>query len=132
MNWKKLKEGPSLYEKLPEILEILLDYDILWAYNSSYDTGVSTTNFNDLAGYSTGFNLTGGTLNPAITAPVFNATSPKSLTFANGKYGVKEQAYSSGTGNTYFNTTSANGYTIIALVNASAGNILSNYHFNIS
>ena len=42
MNWKKLKEGPSLYEKLPEILEILLDYDILWAYNSSYDTGVLT------------------------------------------------------------------------------------------
>ena len=37
MNWKKLKEGPSLYEKLPEILEILLDYDILWAYNSSYE-----------------------------------------------------------------------------------------------
>ena len=42
MNWKKLKEGPSLYEKLPEKLEILLDYDILWAYNSQYDTGVLT------------------------------------------------------------------------------------------
>ena len=42
MNWKKLKEGPSLYETLPEILDILLDYDILWAYNSQYDTGVLT------------------------------------------------------------------------------------------
>ena len=94
-------------------------------FAASYNTAVSTTNFNDVAGYSTGFNLTGGTSNPAITAPVFNAASPKSLTFASGKYGIKEQAYSSGTGNANFNTTSANGYTIIAFVNASAGNILS-------
>lgn len=94
-------------------------------FAASYDTAVSTTNFNDVAGYSTGFNLTGGTANPAVTAPVFNGTSPKSLTFASGKYGIKEQAYSSGTGNTYFNTTSANGYTIIAFVNGSAGDILS-------
>ncbi len=42
MNWKKLKEGNSLYETLPEILEILLEFDILWAYNSQYDTGVLT------------------------------------------------------------------------------------------
>jgi hypothetical protein len=82
------------------------------------------TNFNDLAGYSTGWNLTGGTLNPAITAPTLNAGPPKSLQFASGKYGIKEQAYSSGTGNANFNTTTA-GYTIIALVNGSAGNILS-------
>ena len=30
--WKKLMEGPSLYESIPKILESL-DYDILWAYN---------------------------------------------------------------------------------------------------
>lgn len=94
-------------------------------FAASYNTAVSTTNFNDIAGYSTGFNLTGGTANPAIAAPTFNATSPKSLTFASGKYGIKEQAYSSGTGNSYFNTTSGNGYTIIAWVNGSVGNILS-------
>ena len=94
-------------------------------FAASYDTAVSTTNFNDVAGYSTGFNLTGGTSNPAITAPVFNGTSPKSLTFASGKYGIKEQAYSSGTGNANFNTTSGNGYTIVAWVNGSAGDIFS-------
>jgi hypothetical protein len=94
-------------------------------FAASYDTGVSTTNFNDLAGYSTGFNLTGGNANPAITAPTFNGTSPKSLTFANAKYGIKQNGLTSGTGNTYFNTTSANGYTIIAFVNGSAGDILS-------
>ena len=94
-------------------------------FAASYDTGVSTTNFNDLAGYSTGFNLTGGNANPAITAPTFNNTSPKSLTFANAKYGIKQNGLTSGTGNTYFNTTSANGYTIIAFVNGSAGDILS-------
>lgn len=94
-------------------------------FAASYNTAVSTTNFNDIAGYSTGFNLTGGTSNPAITAPTFNATSPKSLTFASGKYGIKEQAYSSGTGNSNFNTTSANGYSIVAFVKSSAGNILS-------
>ena len=85
----------------------------------------SGTNFNDVAGYSTGFNLTGGNASPAIAAPSFNATSPKSLTFASGKYGIKQGANSSGTGNANFNTTSGNGYTIIAFVNASAGNILS-------
>ena len=94
-------------------------------FAASYNTAVSTTNFNDVAGYSTGFNLTGGTSNPAITAPVFNGTSPKSLTFASGKYGIKEQAYSSGTGNANFNTTSGNGYTIVAWVNGSAGDIFS-------
>ena len=94
-------------------------------FAASYNTAVSTTNFNDVAGYSTGFNLTGGTANPAVTAPVFNGTSPKSLTFASGKYGIKEQAYSSGTGNANFNTTSGNGYTIIAWVNGSAGDIFS-------
>jgi len=94
-------------------------------FAASYDTGVSTTNFNDLAGYSTGFNLTGGNANPAITAPTFNNTSPKSLTFANAKYGIKQNGLGSGTGNTNFNTTSANGYTIIAFVNGSAGDILS-------
>ena len=94
-------------------------------FAASYNTAVSTTNFNDVAGYSTGFNLTGGNANPAITAPTFNNTSPKSLTFANAKYGIKQNGLGSGTGNTNFNTTSANGYTIIAFVNGSAGDILS-------
>ena len=94
-------------------------------FAASYNTAVSTTNFNDVAGYSTGFNLTGGNANPAIAAPSFNATSPKSLTFASGKYGIKQNGLSSGTGNTNFNTTLANGYTIIAFVQNSAGNILS-------
>ena len=94
-------------------------------FAASYNTAVSTSSFNDIAGYSTGFNLTGGNANPAIAAPTFNATSPKSLTFANAKYGIKQNGLTSGTGNTNFNTTLANGYTIIAFVNGSAGNILS-------
>ena len=94
-------------------------------FAASYNTAVSTTNFNDVAGYSTGFNLTGGNANPAIAAPTFNNTSPKSLTFAASKYGIKQNGLSSGTGNTNFNTTSGNGYTIIAFVQNSAGNILS-------
>ena len=94
-------------------------------FAASYNTAVSTTNFNDIAGYSTGFNLTGGNANPAIAAPTFNNTSPKSLTFAAGKYGIKQNGLTSGTGNTNFNTTLANGYTIIAWVNGSAGDIFS-------
>ena len=90
-------------------------------FTASYTSG---TNYNDLAGYSTGFNLTGGSINPAITAPTLNAGPPKSLQFAASKYGIKQNGLTSGTGNAYFNTTTA-GYTIIALVNASAGNILS-------
>ena len=40
-NWKKTKEdNPSLYEVMPSILEDLLSYDIIWAYNYSYDKGV--------------------------------------------------------------------------------------------
>jgi len=94
-------------------------------FAASYNTGSSVTNLNDLAGYSTGFNLTGGNANPAISAPVFNVGTPKSLTFASGKYGIKQNGLSSGTGNTNFNSTSANGYSIIAFVKNSAGNILS-------
>ena len=94
-------------------------------FAASYNTGSSVTNFNDISGYSTGFNLTGGNANPAISAPVFNVGTPKSLTFASGKYGIKQNGLSSGTGNTNFNTTSANGYSIIAFVKNSAGNILS-------
>lgn len=94
-------------------------------FAASYNTAVSTTNFDDITGYSTGFNLTGGNANPAISAPSFNNTSPKSLTFASGKYGIKQNGLSSGTGNTNFNTTSGNGYTIIAFVKNSAGDILS-------
>ena len=47
--WKKLMEGPSLYESIPKILESL-DYDILWAYNSQYDSNVLTE-----ALYTSGF-----------------------------------------------------------------------------
>ena len=40
-NWKKTKEDhPSLYEIMPSILDDLLSYDIIWAYNYSYDKGV--------------------------------------------------------------------------------------------
>ena len=92
-------------------------------FTASYGANGST-NFNDLAGYSTGFNMTGGNSNPAIAAPTLQAGPPKSLLFASGKYGIKQNGLTSGTGNTYFNTTTA-GYTIIALVNGSAGNILS-------
>ena len=42
-------EGPSLYESIPKILESL-DYDILWAYNSQYDSNVLTE-----ALYTSGF-----------------------------------------------------------------------------
>jgi hypothetical protein len=97
-----------------------LDVNFAASYGAS-----GTTNFNDLTGYSTGFNMTGGNASPAIATPTLNAGPPKSLQFASGKYGIKQQANTSGTGNANFNTTSANGYTIIALVNASAGNIFS-------
>lgn len=92
-------------------------------FAASYQTATSAS-LNDVAGYATGWNLIGGS-NPGVALPVFNATSPKSLTFASGKYGIKQGANASGTGNAYFNTTSANGYTIIAWVNGSAGDILS-------
>lgn len=92
-------------------------------YAASYASS-GVTNFDDLAGYATGFNVTGGSANPAIAAPTYTGTSPKSLTFASGKYGIKQNGLTSGTGNTYFNTTLANGYTIIAFVNGSAGDIL--------
>jgi hypothetical protein len=91
-------------------------------FAASYNTGSSVTNFNDIAGYSTGFNLTGADANPAITAPTFNPGTPKSLQFASGRYGIKKVGTSSGTNNNLFNTTTA-GYTIIAFVNASSGNI---------
>ena len=91
-------------------------------FAASYNTAVSTTNFNDIAGYATGFNLTGADLNPAIAAPTFNNTTPKSLQFASGRYGIKKVGTSSGTNNNLFNTTTA-GYTIVAFVNASSGNI---------
>jgi len=47
--WKKLMDGPSLYETIPKILESL-DYDILWAYNAQYDSNVLTE-----ALYTSGF-----------------------------------------------------------------------------
>lgn len=94
-------------------------------FAASYNTGSSVTNFEDLAGYATGFNLTGGNANPAITAPVLNPGTPRSLTFASGKYGIKQNGLTSGTGAAYFNTTSANGYSIVAFVKNSAGDILS-------
>jgi hypothetical protein len=91
-------------------------------FAASYNTGSSVVNFNDLAGYSTGFNLRGADANPAITAPTFNPGTPKSLQFASGRYGIKKVGTTSGTNNNLFNTTTA-GYTIVAFVNASSGNI---------
>jgi hypothetical protein len=93
-------------------------------FNASYNTGSSVTNFNDLTGNSTGFNLTGADANPAITAPTFNPGTPRSLTFASGRYGIKKAGTTSGTNNSLFNTTSTDGYSIIAFVNNSNGNIL--------
>jgi hypothetical protein len=91
-------------------------------FAASYNTGSSVTNFNDIAGYSTGFNLTGADANPAITAPTLNPGTPRSLQFASGRYGIKKVGTTSGTNNNLFNTTTA-GYTIVAFVNASSGNI---------
>ena len=91
-------------------------------FAASYNTGSSVTNFNDIAGYATGFNLTGADANPAITAPTLNPGTPRSLQFASGRYGIKKVGTSSGTNNNLFNTTTA-GYTIVAFVNASSGNI---------
>lgn len=91
-------------------------------FAASYAAGTPSL-LNDLAGYSTGWNLIGGgTAN--ITAPTHTATTPKSLTFAASKYGTKQGANATGTGNSNFNTTSGNGYTIIAFVKNSAGDIL--------
>lgn len=92
-------------------------------FANSYNTQGQIV-LNDLAGYATGFNLTGGNSNPAKVAPTFNTSTPKSLTFAANKLGVKQNGNTSGTGNTYFNSTTTNGYTIIAFVKNSNGAIL--------
>lgn len=92
-------------------------------FAASY-TAAASASLNDVAGYATGFNLIGGS-NPNVALPVFNATSPKSLTFASGKYGIKQPANATGTGSAYFNSTSANGYSIIAFVQNSAGDVFS-------
>jgi hypothetical protein len=76
---------------------------------------------NDLSGNTTGFNLLGGNSNPAKVAPVFNNTTPKSLTFAANKLGVKQPGNPTGTNHTLFNSTTANGYTIIGFVKNCAG-----------
>jgi hypothetical protein len=89
-------------------------------FTNSYSVQGQTV-INDLAGYTTGFNLTGGNSNPAKVAPTFNTSTPKSLTFAAGKLGVKQPGNPTGTNHTLFNSTTANGYTIIAFVKNSAG-----------
>ena len=38
--WSKLLEGPSLYEKIFQIRESIIQYDIIWAYNARYDDEV--------------------------------------------------------------------------------------------
>ena len=95
-----------------------MDPQFAYSYNTQ-----GQRDFSDLTGNATGFNLTGGNRNPAIAAPTFNTTTPKSLTFAVGKYGVKQPSNTSGTNHTLFNTTSANGYSIIAFVKNSNGNV---------
>jgi hypothetical protein len=91
-------------------------------FTNSYNVQGQTV-INDLAGYTTGFNLTGGNSNPAKAAPTFNTSTPKSLTFAANKLGVKQNGNASGTNNSFFNTTAANGYSIIAFVKNTAGDI---------
>jgi hypothetical protein len=80
--------------------------------------------FKDLTGRATGFNLTGGYA-AGVTGPTLGGTTPKGFTFASGKYGIKQSAYTTSDQNGYnlslFNSTT--GYSIIAFVNASAGNI---------
>jgi hypothetical protein len=107
-------------------------------FSISY-TGTGAGNLNDVAGNATGFNLSGGKFG-SITLPTYNATSPKSLTFASGKYGIKEAAYQTSTDNGYnlanFNVGNTSGFTIIAYVNAAAGHIFGNapigFGFNFS
>ena len=38
--WSKLLKGPSLYEKIFQIRESIIQYDIIWAYNAKYDDEV--------------------------------------------------------------------------------------------
>jgi hypothetical protein len=92
-------------------------------FTNSY-AAANQTVLNDLSGNATGFNVRGGSANPQLTAPTYNATSPRSLAFASGRWGIKQQANSSGTNNSLFGTTNAAGYTIVAFVkNATSGNI---------
>ena len=92
-------------------------------FAASY-AAANQTVLNDLSGNTTGFNVRGGSVNPNLVAPTYNATSPKSLTFASGKWGIKQQANSSGTNNSLFGTTNGAGYTFVAFVkNATSGNI---------
>jgi hypothetical protein len=97
-------------------LTCYLDPQFANSYNVS-----GQRDLNDLSGNTTGFNLLGGNSNPAKVAPVFNTSTPKSLTFAANKLGVKQPGNPTGTNHTLFNSTTANGYTIIAFVKNSAG-----------
>lgn len=38
--WNKLMEGQTLYEKIFKIRESIVKYDIIWAYNATYDDAV--------------------------------------------------------------------------------------------
>jgi hypothetical protein len=92
----------------------------------SYSTQGQTV-FNDIAGYSTGFNVLGASI-AGVLAPTFTNTSPKYLTFSsNNRYGVKLTANASGTGNSYFNTTTA-GFTIFTFIRG-IGNTTANSPF---
>lgn len=73
--------------------------------------------WHDLTGLATGFNMFEGSYNGPGTAPTFTNTTPKYLTFpANDTvYGAKLTANASGTGNSYFNTTTA-GFTIFTFI----------------
>jgi len=39
-SWKKAREGETLYNILPNILSDMYDYDVIWAWNHSYDLDV--------------------------------------------------------------------------------------------
>ena len=92
-------------------------------FAASY-AAANQTILHDLSGNATGFNVRGGNANPALVAPVFNTGTPKSLTFASGKWGIKQQANASGTNNSLFGSTNASGYSFVVFVkNATSGNI---------
>ena len=94
-------------------------------FSISY-TGTGAVVLNDVAGNATGFNLAGGKFG-GVTLPTYSSTSPRSLTFASGKYGIKQALYQTESDNGYnlanFNVGNTSGFTIIAYVNASVGNI---------
>jgi hypothetical protein len=97
-------------------------------FNASYSASAQPV-WNDLTGNATGFSLTGGTFG-GVVAPTYSGTSPRNLTFAASKYGIKQPGYTTSLGSGFnlskFNVTSATGMTIIAFLNSTSGIVLEN------